>query len=70
MRRAWVSALTASLDALSPLRTLDRGYAVARGADGTTLGDIASFTKGTRFTLVVRDGTVDADTVDTHPADE
>jgi exodeoxyribonuclease VII large subunit len=70
MRRAWLGSLGASLDALSPLRTLDRGYAVARRADGTPLTSVFDFTAGDPFALVVRDGTVDARTIATRPDTE
>ena len=53
-RRQRFAALCASLDAMSPLRVLARGYAVARTADGTVLrsarevsaGDIVGVTLG------------------------
>jgi exodeoxyribonuclease VII large subunit len=70
MRRAWVSALGASIDALSPLRTLDRGYAVARNGKGDTLSRIADFTAGGEFSLVVRDGNVRATTNDVEQRQE
>ena len=66
MRRAWIAAVAASLEALSPLRTLERGYAVARAADGTTLGSVRQFATGADFALVVRDGEVRARTLSTH----
>jgi exodeoxyribonuclease VII large subunit len=69
MRRAWWAALRASLDALSPLKTLDRGYAVARAADGAPLMSIGDFSAGDAFTLVVRDGEVAARTLRTTPKD-
>lgn len=55
-----ISALAGRLNALSPLATLERGYGVARGADGATLASIADFAPGRGFTLRVRDGEVDA----------
>lgn len=65
LRRAWVAAVGASIDALSPLRTLDRGYAVARAADGRTLTGVGDFAVGDPFALVVRDGEVRAQTLST-----
>jgi exodeoxyribonuclease VII large subunit len=65
LRRAWLSAVGASIDALSPLRTLDRGYAVARGADGSTLSRVADFAIDRDFSLIVRDGAVNARTTGT-----
>ena len=66
-RRAAMSALAGRLNALSPLATLERGFSVARGADGSTLASIADFTPGRAFTLRVRDGDVDATAIGTRP---
>ena len=52
--------LSGRLHALSPLATLERGYAVARADDGRTLASVADFETGRRFSLRVRDGDVDA----------
>jgi len=59
------SALAASagrLNALSPLATLERGYAVARDERGATLTSSTQFAEGQAFTLRLRDGEVDATT--------
>ena len=64
-RRASMSALAGRLNALSPLATLERGFSVARGADGSTLASVADFTPGRAFTLRVRDGDVDATAIGT-----
>jgi exodeoxyribonuclease VII large subunit len=61
-RHAQLQVLAARLDALSPLSTLARGYAVARDADGRTLSAIEDFTVGDPFMLLVRDGEVEART--------
>ncbi len=50
----------ARLDALSPLRVLARGYAVARDPSGTVLRNVAQFAPGLPFRLRVRDGEVAA----------
>lgn len=50
----------ARLDALSPLRVLARGYAVARDQSGTVLRTVAQFPPGLPFRLRVRDGEVAA----------
>jgi exodeoxyribonuclease VII large subunit len=50
----------AQLDALSPLRVLDRGYAVPRDAAGRVLKRVADFAPGTSFRLRVADGDVPA----------
>jgi exodeoxyribonuclease VII large subunit len=52
--------LAVQLDALSPLRILDRGYAVPVGADGHVLKRRAEFAPGDSFRLRVADGEVPA----------
>ncbi|PYP75551.1 MAG: exodeoxyribonuclease VII large subunit [Gemmatimonadetes bacterium] len=59
-RETALAALAGRLNALSPLATLQRGYAVARGTDGTTVSSIEQFSEGGAFTLRLRDGEVDA----------
>ncbi len=59
-RRAAVSSVSGKLNALSPLATLARGYAVARDARGHALGSVAAFAPGQAFALVLRDGQVGA----------
>jgi exodeoxyribonuclease VII large subunit len=61
-RQGALATLAGRLDALSPLATLKRGYAAARGADGVTLTSAAAFADGAEFTLRLRDGEVDATT--------
>jgi exodeoxyribonuclease VII large subunit len=68
-RRARAAALTGRLEALSPLSTLARGYAVARAQDGAVLRTVADFEPGRRFRLRVEDGTVEAETIETEPLD-
>lgn len=57
-RRGQLSALAASLDALSPLRVLGRGYAIARSEKGivTSAKEVRS---GEELTLRVADGEID-----------
>jgi len=52
--------LGAQLDALSPLRVLERGYSVARDQDGRVLRRRADFAPGQPFNLRVSDGQVAA----------
>jgi exodeoxyribonuclease VII large subunit len=59
-RRHQVARLAAQLDALSPLRVLERGYAVPTGPEGRVLKRRAEFAPGASFTLRVADGRVDA----------
>jgi exodeoxyribonuclease VII large subunit len=58
--RALVTAHSAQLDALSPLRILARGYAVARDENGRVLKQVKQLPAGRDFTLRVTDGEVDA----------
>ncbi|MGH7632098.1 MAG: exodeoxyribonuclease VII large subunit, partial [Gemmatimonadaceae bacterium] len=57
-RRARLEAVAGRLHALSPLATLARGFAVARGADGEPLTSAHQFSPGLAFALVLRDGRV------------
>ncbi|HKP50532.1 MAG TPA: exodeoxyribonuclease VII large subunit [Gemmatimonadales bacterium] len=59
-RRSQTDRLTVQLDALSPLRVLGRGYAVARGLDGQVLKQKADFVTDLPFQLRVADGEVRA----------
>ncbi|MFI5310544.1 MAG: exodeoxyribonuclease VII large subunit [Gemmatimonadales bacterium] len=65
-RRARVQELAATLEALSPLATLARGYAVALNERGGALPDAARFTAGMRFALELRDGRVHATADEVH----
>jgi exodeoxyribonuclease VII large subunit len=55
---AQLTAHGARLDALSPLKVLARGYAVARGQDGTILKRVSQLPSGKEFRLRVTDGEV------------
>ncbi|HVA56856.1 MAG TPA: exodeoxyribonuclease VII large subunit [Gemmatimonadaceae bacterium] len=61
-RRARLGALAGRLDALSPLATLERGYAVARDDEGHVLASVTQFTPDTAFRLTLRDGDIRART--------
>ncbi|MGN0162085.1 MAG: exodeoxyribonuclease VII large subunit [Candidatus Ornithomonoglobus sp.] len=54
-----LGALSGKLDALSPLKTLTRGYSIPVKEDGTVLRKTADFARGDEFTLKLRDGDVD-----------
>jgi exodeoxyribonuclease VII large subunit len=58
--RALLTAHGARLDALSPLKILARGYAVARDEKGRVLKQVKQLPAGREFTLRVTDGEVDA----------
>ena len=59
-RRADVARFAGQLDALSPLKVLERGYAVARDADGRVLRRTGDLPPGLAFRLRVVDGEVRA----------
>jgi exodeoxyribonuclease VII large subunit len=61
-RRVSVAGVAGRLNALSPLATLERGYAVARRPDGEPLTRAAQFVKGEPFEMLLHDGTVEART--------
>ena len=58
--RQTLAGLAGRLDALSPLRILERGYALARDEQGRVLKRVAQFAPALPFRLRVTDGTVDA----------
>ena len=49
-------ALAASLDAMSPLRVLSRGYSIASGADGTVVKSVSELSEGEKIRLRLSDG--------------
>ena len=64
-RRRRCEALTGRLEALSPLATLARGYAVPTGAGGRLLRGTRDFEPGVPFTLRLSDGQIGCETVST-----
>jgi exodeoxyribonuclease VII large subunit len=60
--RSTIGTAAARLNALSPLATLSRGYAVARDADGGALTSVRHFKPGLDFELLLHDGKVNAET--------
>ena len=67
-RRSRLERLAGKIHALSPLRTLERGYAVPLGHDGRVLRSVGDFQAGTDFDLRVADGRVLATTHGTERA--
>jgi exodeoxyribonuclease VII large subunit len=61
-KRASIAAASAQLNALSPLATLARGYAVARDEDGRALTSVKHFERLRDFELLLHDGRVAAET--------
>jgi len=62
------TAQLARVRSLSPLRTLERGYAVAQTADGTVVTSIAQLSPDSEVALRVVDGHVALRTLSTTPA--
>lgn len=62
-RRTSLEQSALQLDALSPLKVLGRGYAVAQDEKGKVLKSVKQLKKGTDFSLRVSDGSVDAKVV-------
>jgi exodeoxyribonuclease VII large subunit len=55
-RRRSLEALAGKLDALSPLKVLDRGYSLTRGPHGQVLRSCAGLHQGDDVTVTLRDG--------------
>ena len=61
-KRAVIGTSAARLNALSPLATLSRGYAVARDSEGGALTSVQQFRRGLEFELLLHDGSIGAET--------
>ena len=57
--RRHFAAQAAKLDALSPLQTLSRGYAIPTRGDGTVIRSVGEVKSGDEFTLRLKDGSKD-----------
>ena len=57
-RQRFVS-LAAALDAMSPLRVLTRGYAIAADSDGNCIKSIDDISAGDRISLALSDGSAE-----------
>lgn len=66
-QRAELSRLAGHLDALSPLATLHRGYALPRDAQGRVLRRVDDFDRGENFRLRVSDGEIACRVADDGP---
>ena len=60
-QRLTLEATAARLNALSPLATLGRGYAIARDATGRTIRSVASVRSGDAVEVVLHDGVAGAE---------
>jgi len=63
-KKALLATSAARLNALSPLATLSRGYAVARDLKGGALTSATQFSPGLAFQLLLHDGRIAAQTKD------
>jgi exodeoxyribonuclease VII large subunit len=59
-RRHAFAAAGAKLDALSPLKVLERGYSLVRGPDGHLLADAARVAPGDALSVELARGRIDA----------
>jgi len=66
-RKSLLAGAAGRLNALSPLATLSRGYAVARDPKGTALTSTRQFRVGLKFELLLHDGKVGADATEVSP---
>ena len=57
-------ALTAKLDAMSPLKVLTRGYSMAQAEDGSVLRSVSQVEPGERITISLSDGRLSATVMD------
>ena len=57
-------ALTAKLDAMSPLKVLTRGYAMAQTGEGEVLKSVKQVERGERITVSLSDGQLSATVMD------
>lgn len=64
-RNVQFAATVSKLDAMSPLKVLSRGYAMALTRDGTVLRSVKQVTKGAEISIMVGDGTVAASVLST-----
>ena len=64
-RNVQFAASVSKLDAMSPLKVLSRGYAMALNRDGTVLRSVKQVTKGAEISITVGDGTVAASVLST-----
>lgn len=56
--RAWVAELSGHLRGLSPQSTLERGYSIARAADGSIVSSTSQVASEDELSVVVRDGVI------------
>ena len=57
-------ALTAKLDAMSPLKVLTRGYAMAQASDGSVVRSVSQVKSGDQIGISFSDGKITAEVID------
>ena len=67
-RRESLIGLTASLDALSPLSVLARGYSVAQDGDGNAVRSVSGLQSGDPLTLLLSDGSLSCTVDEVRPS--
>ena len=67
-RSAGIATRRARLEALSPHRTLERGYSITLTASGSAVTDATSVSPGQRLRTLVRSGELESDVVSVSPA--
>ncbi len=60
LSRQRFTALTAKLDAMSPLKVLTRGYAMVQGNDGAVIRSVKQAAVGESLSLMLNDGKIEA----------
>ena len=68
-QRAALQTRSARLAALSPRRTLERGYSITSDLEGRVLTDAATAPVGTRLRTVLQHGTLESTVERMHPDD-
>ena len=66
-KRQGFAALAASLDAMSPLKVLGRGYAMAQNETGQILKSYRDVTPGDRVSVTLGEGGLTATVEEVHP---
>ena len=69
-RRLQLESSARRLHAISPLGTLDRGYAIVRTGDGRMVRSVDGLQPGSRVEVVLRDGTAEATVERVMPNDQ
>jgi exodeoxyribonuclease VII large subunit len=66
-RRRALDGIHAKVETLSPLRVLERGYSLTRGADGRLISSVTAVATGESVTVTLRDGELGARVDSVHP---